>query len=183
MLTATGEPTDINMESPSFEEMYDQHFDAVNRYLRYRVANTWDADDLTAVVFMKAMEKYYQFDGSGSFISWLFRIAHNTMVDYFKLRKDIPSDLIYAMQTERTTENEPEELILYSEEVALLRELILELPGEHRDVISLRYAGELRFKQIGEVLGKNDGAVRTIHHRALKLLRRMFAERAVPDER
>ena len=183
MLIATGETTGTNTASPSFEELYDRHFAAVNRYLRYRVANTWDADDLTAVVFMKAMEKYFQYDGSGSFISWLFRIAHNTMVDYFKLRKDIPSDLICVMQTERSRDNEPEELILHSEEVALLRELILELPGEHRDIISLRYAGELRFKQIGEVLGKHEGAVRTIHHRTLKLLRKMFAERAVPDER
>ena len=178
MFTATGE----TMEDLSFEELYDRHFAAVNRYLRYRVTSTWDADDLTAIVFMKAMEKYCQYSGSGSFISWLFRIAHNTMVDYFKSKKDIPSEQIYAMRTE-IINNEPEELTLQGEEVELLRKLVLELPGEHRDVLSLRYAGELRFKQIGEVLGKHEGAVRTIHHRALKMLRKMFAERAVPDER
>ncbi|ACV62631.1 RNA polymerase, sigma-24 subunit, ECF subfamily [Desulfofarcimen acetoxidans DSM 771] len=183
-MIATGELTKtMRDEDLSFEELYDRHFAAVNRYLRYRVVSIWDADDLTAIVFMKAMEKYHQFTGSGSFISWLFRITHNTMVDYFKMKKDIPSDLSYVMRTDSIT-NEPEEITLYGEEVALLRELILKLPGEQRDVLSLRYAGELRFKQIGEVLGKHEGAVRTIHHRALKQLRSMFAERgAVPDER
>ncbi|WP_066639728.1 RNA polymerase sigma factor [Desulfolucanica intricata] len=174
VFTALRKKKERDYESLSFEELYDRHFAAVNRYLRYRITNTWDADDLTAIVFMKAMEKFYQYEGSGSFTAWLFRIAHNTMVDYFKLSKDFPSDNIFSLEI---SNEGPEEKVLCTEEIKILHDNVLKLPEEYRDVISLRYVGELRFKQIGEVIGKSEGAVRTIHHRALKMLRKMYGER------
>lgn len=154
----------------SFEELYDRHFDAVNRYLRYRLENTWDADDLTAAVFMKALENFHQYRGDSSFATWLFRIAHNAYVDHLRGRKE---RVFSAGETPVAgpTAPGPEEEILRDEEVRQVREMMFVLPVEQRDVVSLRYAGELKFSQIAAVLGKSAAAVRMIHYRALKSLR------------
>ncbi len=157
----------------SFEELYDTHFSRVNRYLRYRVKNTWDADDLTAIVFMKALEKYHTFRGQSSVASWLFRIAHNAFVDYMRGLPE-PSATEMYLHKYAAPQKTPEEQMLLNEEVFELRSLLSSLPPDYRDVMSLRYAGELRFAQIAEVLGKTGAAVRMIHFRGLRMLRKRF---------
>lgn len=155
-----------------FEKVYDQYFDAVNRYLRYRIENTWDADDLTAQVFLKILENIHCFRGEAPWSVWIFRIAHNTYMDYFRGKRVrvFSQDELLQMSGGQTGAG-PEEKILQGEEARQLRDMLNRLTSEQRDVISLRYAGELKFGQIAKVLGKTEVAVRMIHHRALKVLR------------
>lgn len=161
----------------TFEELYNQNFARVNRYLRYRVVNTWDADDLTTLVFIKAYEKFHTYRGQSAFSSWIFRIAHNVYVDYVRAQRElVMSDQQLEHATTAAGEG-PEEQILHNEELNRLRQLLNKLPDDYRDVVALRYFGELRFAQIGEVLGKNEAGVRMIHHRALKLMRRHIKNR------
>jgi len=156
--------------SLTFEELYNENFARVNRYLRYRVNNTWDADDLTALVFMKALEKFNTYRGQSSFTAWLFSIAHNAYVDY--VRSTCESAAAESrLRNQAAPGGSPEEQILLSEEVRELRRLLNKLPPDYRDVMALRYVGELRFTQIAEVLGKTGAAVRMIHYRGLKILR------------
>ncbi|MCD5407164.1 MAG: sigma-70 family RNA polymerase sigma factor [Desulfotomaculum sp.] len=156
----------------SFEELYNQNFAKVNRYLRYRVINTWDADDLTTVVFMKALEKFHTYQGRSSFTAWLFSITHNVYVDY--VRSDIRDDDLPVFGTQLDQQmaagKNPEEQIVFNETVQELRGILNKLPVNYRDVMALRYAGELRYAQIAEVLGKTESAVRMLHHRALKMM-------------
>ncbi|MDF9408362.1 sigma-70 family RNA polymerase sigma factor [Pelotomaculum isophthalicicum JI] len=166
----------------SFEELYDLHFDAVNRYLRYRISSSWDADDLTAAVFLKALENFHKYRGDAPFAVWLFRIAHNAYVDYLRGRRERPfpeSQLVVP----NAIQSSPEEELLQDEEVKLLRDMLGRLPPEQRDVVSLRYAGELRFGQIAQVLGKTEPAVRMIHYRALKALRNEYFSNREGGER
>jgi len=163
--------TEHNFRSgPTFEELYDEHFDAVNRYLRYRISNSWDADDITAVVFLKALENFHKYRWDAPFAVWLFRIAHNAYVDYLRGRRErvFSEDEIARLCVEPSA---PEEELLRNEEVRQLREVLWRLTPEQRDVVSLRYAGELKFGQIALVLGKTSSAVRMVHYRALKTLR------------
>lgn len=153
-----------------FEKLYNKNFARVNRYLRYRVNNIWDADDLTALVFMKALEKFDTYRGQSSFAAWLFSIAHNAYVDYMRSTRE-PAALESQLRKQVAPEGNPEEQMLLSEEARELRRLLNELPPGYRDVMALRYVGELRFAQIAEVLGKTGAAVRMIHHRGLKILR------------
>lgn len=160
----------------SFEELYDRHFDAVNRYLRYRITNSWDADDLTAAVFLKALENFHKFRGEAPFAVWLFRIAHNSYVDYLRGRRE----KIFSGEEMISLSGAgpgPEEELLRGEEVKQLREMLWRLAPEQRDVVSLRYAGELKFGQIALVLDKTESAVRMIHYRALKALRYEYLTR------
>lgn len=166
------QPLFINEEEKtvSFAELYDTYFDRVNRYLRYRVYNVWDADDLTATVFTRALEKYHLFRGEAPVAVWLFRITHNAYVDYLRRRR---RDL-YSGPGPLDSEADgplPEEEFLKAEEIARLRKMLDLLAPDQKDVVSLRYAGELRFGQIARVLDKTEPAVRMIHHRALKALR------------
>lgn len=166
----------------SFEELYDMHFDAVNRYLRYRINSSWDADDLTAAVFLKALENFHKYRGDAPFAVWLFRIAHNSYVDYLRGRRErlFPEGELVVPDA---TQSGPEEELLQDEEVKLLRDMLGRLPPEQRDVVSLRYAGELRFGQIAQVLGKTESAVRMIHYRALKALRNEYFSKKEGGER
>lgn len=157
----------------TFEELYDLHFDAVNRYLRCRVADVWDADDLTAAVFVKAMENFHRFRGEAPMAVWLFRICHNTFVDYIRSRKKNAGGVNVELAAGDSCQ--PEEEYFRREELAQLRNLLDSLPGDYRDVIALRYMGDLKFKQIAQVLGKNEAAVRMTHYRSLKMLRELMA--------
>lgn len=160
-------------QSASFGELYDRHFDAVNRYLRYRINNSWDADDLTAAVFLKALENFHKFRGEAPFAVWLFRIAHNKYVDYLRGRKErvfTGEELEFLSGAEPG----PEEELLRNEDVRQLQEMLWRLAPEQRDVVSLRYAGELKFSQIALVLDKTESAVRMIHYRALRVLRNEY---------
>jgi RNA polymerase sigma-70 factor (ECF subfamily) len=162
-----------NKAGTSFEELYDRQFDAVNRYLRYRIRSSWDADDLTATVFLKALEHFHQYRGEAPVVVWLFRIAHNCYVDYLRGRREkvFPEE---KMLLYNNFPSGPEEELLREEEVHQLRKMLWHLTRSQRDVVSLRYAGELKFSQIAMVLGKSESAVRMIHHRALKSLRANF---------
>ncbi|HBV99066.1 MAG: RNA polymerase subunit sigma-24 [Peptococcaceae bacterium BICA1-7] len=158
-----------------FEDLYDQYFERVNRYLRYRVTSVWDADDLTAAVFTRAFEKRHHFRGEAPVAVWLFRIAHNIFVDYIRSKGRLtlsePENSAQAAE-----DGQPEEELLRLEELRQLRRLLETLAPDYRDVISLRYVGELRFSQIGRVLDRTEAAVRMIHHRALKALRKKLCE-------
>lgn len=156
-----------------FEELYDKYFEPVNRYLRYRVDSTWDADDLTTIVFMKALENFGKYRADGPFAAWIFRIAHNVYVDYIRGRREYATS-DFMLELAAGSEEEPEEIVLQGEELKKLRQLLNNLSPDYRDVVALRYAGDLRFAQIAEVLGKTESAVRMLHHRALKQLRRSY---------
>lgn len=164
----------------SFEELYDENFAQVNRYFRYRVHSVWDADDLTALVFMKALEKFTSYRGRSSFRTWLFSIAHHAYVDYMRGLRELAVDESHFHQ-QAAPGSSPEEQTVFSEKVRELRWLLKELPPNYRDVVALRYLGELRFTQIAKILGKTGSAVRMIHHRALKTLRKKM-DRAAGGE-
>ncbi|AEF93721.1 RNA polymerase, sigma-24 subunit, ECF subfamily [Desulfotomaculum nigrificans CO-1-SRB] len=166
----------------SFAELYDLYFAPVNRYLRYRLDSVWDADDLTTTVFMKALENFHKYRGDGPFAAWIFRITHNVYVDYMRGRREYAGNDV-LLELAATSDGGPEEQILQGEELRKLRQLLRDLAPDYRDVVALRYAGDLKFAQIAQVLGKTESAVRMLHHRALKQLRSKYAARegGMPD--
>ncbi len=165
------------IETRDFPELYDEFFDRVNRYLRCRVYNSWDADDLTTTVFLKALEKFDQYSRTSPFASWIFRIAHNTFVDFVRKNRELPTeneDLLFGQETDDTWQ--PEQQALSNEQVRLLGEMMDKLSTDQRDVLTLRYFADLKISQVAEVLGKTDSSVKMITHRGLQQLQKLYKE-------
>lgn len=164
-------------EQFSFEELYDEYFDKVNRYLRYRVRNHWDADDLTTTVFLKALENLEQYNHQNSFGAWIFRIAHNTYIDYLRKKREYPmGEGQDFLKTKIDTSVEPLAQTITKEMVHELNELLHQLPADQRDVLTLRYFGELKISEVAEVLGKSESAVKMLSYRGIQKLRKMIRD-------
>lgn len=169
-------------EARDFTELYDEYFDRVNRYLRYRVHNPWDADDLTTTVFLKALEKFDQYSRTSPFASWIFRIAHNAFVDFVRKNREMPVDQDELLSGEIDDTWQPERQALTNEEIRLLKDRLDLLTQDQRDVLTLRYFADLKIHQVAEVLGKTESSVKMISYRALQQLQKMY-ERGNRDER
>lgn len=172
--SATASLVSENYEARSFCELYDAFFSRINHYLLSRVRNPWDADDLTTVVFMKAWEKFGQYSRTYPFASWIFRIAHNTYIDYLRKKRDIPVDLEDWLDVETDETWQPEQQVLTSEEMSCLRERIDLLSCSQKDVLLLRYYAGLKISQVADVLGKTESSVKMISHRGLRRLKTMY---------
>lgn len=171
-------------EQFSFEEMYDEYFDKVNRYLRYRARNHWDADDLTTTVFLKALENLDQYNHQNSFGAWIFRIAHNTYVDYLRKKREYPmGEGQDFLETKIDTSIEPEAQTLTKEMIQELNDLLNQLPTDQRDVLTLRYFGELKISEVAEVLGKSESAVKMLSYRGIQKLRQWIEDGEQNEEK
>ncbi|MFY0544294.1 RNA polymerase sigma factor [Brevibacillus sp. H7] len=172
--TPASAPRSDYYETRDFTELYDEFFDRVNRYLRYRVHNTWDADDLTTTVFLKALEKFDQYSRTSPFASWIFRIAHNTFIDFVRKNRELPVDQEELLGGEPDDTWQPERQALSNEEIRLLRDRLDLLTQDQRDVLTLRYFADLKIIQVAEVLGKTESSVKMISYRALQQLQKMY---------
>jgi RNA polymerase sigma factor (sigma-70 family) len=179
--SATKQTVGSYYEARTFCELYNEFFSRINSYLRSRVRNRWDADDLTTVVFMKAWEKFEQYSRTYPFASWIFRIAHNTYVDYMRKYKEVPVDQEEMLGGETDETWQPELHALTNEELSLLHDRLDLLSRSQKDVLTLRYFTGLKISQVAEVLGKTESSIKMISHRGLLRLRRMYGRLGTPE--
>ena len=161
----------IARDKEAFGALYDRHVVRVYRHLYYMVGNTTEAEDLTAQAFLQAWEAIDRYQIRGApFVSWLLRIAHNLGVSYLRARREsaqLPETLI-----DHGSHGNPEESIQRRFEEERVREAILQLRDEQRQVIILRFVEDLDYSEVAEIMGKSVAAVRVIQHRALNALRK-----------
>ena len=152
-----------------FAELYEHNFERVYAYIARRVADRSTAEDLTADVFHQALAHLPRFEWRGvPFLAWLLRIAANAIVDHAQRtarERTLP-------QADDPGEVSREEVSL--EEVhhrAQLFRLVKELPADQQRVIALRFAEQRSISEVGQALGRSDGAVKQLQFRALQNLR------------
>jgi len=152
----------------AFGKLYTIYVEQIYRYVFYQVKDKMTAEDITEEVFIKAWRAIDSCKGRGeTFSSWLYRIAHNCTIDTLRSRQKR-----LAMETEATTD------VSYSKqeaEVSLKRRELLEaiarLPQNQKQVIVLKFIEGLDNQEIGQVMNKNQGAIRVLQMRALATLR------------
>jgi RNA polymerase sigma-70 factor (ECF subfamily) len=152
-----------------FSELYSIYLDKIYRYVFYQVKDRMTAEDITEDVFVKAWKAIGTCKGKGkTFLSWLYRIAHNHVIDY--LRKMQKYTSIEEMENMVTISDPKLELEAELEHQELL-ELVACLPQNQRQVIILKFIEDMGNREIGRIMNKKEGAIRVLQMRALATLR------------
>ena len=160
----------------AFAELYQRYLEPVYRYVRSQTRDRATAEDLTAQVFFKALNAADTFKAEGSYRSWIFSIARNTVSSWHAERKkklvpieDLPEHADPAPSAQS--------LAIASEDRALLWTAVAHLPEAQREVVRLRYRRELTIDEIARVTRRSSGAVRVLLHRARVRLQRVLANK------
>jgi RNA polymerase sigma-70 factor (ECF subfamily) len=165
-------------EPEAFGQLYEEHFDRIYRYVLLRVRNQADAEDITQQVFLKALENIGSYRWRGMpFASWLFRIAHNSVVDHWKKKSRQNVVAVAPEEIDQMAEessNDPATLAELTFDLKQLTVACEQLTDGQREIISLRFAGGLSVAESAKVMGKSEGAVKVLQHAALVKLRRIF---------
>ena len=165
----------------ALEELYLIHFDRIYGYLHVSVGNRHDAEDLTTQTFLKMLESIGKFRWqSAPFSAWLFRIAHNLAMDHFRASKRWqPEEEVPEPPPDESTSAESRAL----EEIGRksMLELIEDLSLEQQQVLMLKFLFNFSNGEAGTVLGKTEGAVKSLQHRALVSLQKQLEKRAEPS--
>jgi RNA polymerase sigma-70 factor (ECF subfamily) len=155
-------------------QIYEENFDKIYRYIVLKIGDRTEAEDMTQQVFLNAFKSISSYTSKGNPISsWLFRIAHNQMVDYFRKkskRATVPLD--------ETLAGGGDDPGLEAERKIAVEQLALatrKLTGAQREVISLRFAGDLPVAQVARIMGKSEGAIKALQHSAIISLRKILA--------
>jgi len=156
----------------AFGELYERYLGKIYNYVYYRTGNAHDAEDLTARVFFRAMRRLPEYTDRGlPFSAWLYRIAHNLVANWHRdqsRRKIVPLDdtIVSGIQSEA-----PEYAAESSEERALLLSLIRDLPAERQQLLILKFVEQMSNAEIGAVMNRSEGAIKSLYHRTLVGLR------------
>ena len=159
----------------SFSRLYDLHVDRVYRHIFYRVSSIGVAEDLTQEVFLKGWQAIHRYKRTGSpFVAWLLTIAHNLVIDYYRARKRETS--LETIMPPTDSAPGPEQIAEVRWEQRELQKAMMQLRRTQQTVIVLRFIEGFEYPEIAALLGKSEGAVRVIQHRALNELRRILAK-------
>ena len=160
----------------ALEALYLLHFDRIYSYLHMSVGNRHDAEDLTTQTFLKMLESIGRFRWrSAPFSAWLFRIAHNLAMDHFRAtRRWQPEEEVPEPEDRQEASAEDEAMAAISQ--ASMLELIDGLSPDQRDVLTLKFVFSFSNGEAGTILGKSEGAVKSLQHRALASLQKQLAQ-------
>jgi RNA polymerase sigma-70 factor (ECF subfamily) len=155
-----------------FAALYDRYVDRVYNYVYQRTGNHVDAEDLTARTFLRAFThlERYMFRGV-PFSAWLYRIAHNAVANWYRDRQRHQVVSLDALVPLRQEEERPEDLAQAHDERTSMLESIRQLPAERQQLLILKFSEELTNAQIARVMGRTEGAIKSLYHRTLLALR------------
>jgi RNA polymerase sigma-70 factor, ECF subfamily len=162
-------------DGESFGRLYDAYSDTVFRYVYYRVSNRQLAEDITSETFLRALRRIGTFTWQGrDFGAWLVTIARNLVADHFKssrYRLEVPTG---EMMDSNETEASPEDSVLsYLSNRALL-DAVCQLNSQQQECVTLRFLHGLSVAETAKIMGKNDGAIKTLQYRAIRTLARLL---------
>jgi len=159
-------------DKDAFGELYERYLDKIYSYIYYRTGNHHDAEDLTARVFFRAMAHIESYTERGvPFQAWLYRIAHNLVANWHRdrgRRKVIPLDEFIAASLKSDS---PDQQTEDKEERDALRAAVRRLPEERQQLLLLKFVDHLSNAEIGVIMDRTEGAIKSLYHRTLIVLR------------
>lgn len=168
----TGDPEAIGW-------LYERYFERIYRYVHLKIGDATEAEDITEQVFLKMLEAIANFRWQGSsFASWLFRIAHNQVVDHVRQharRPQVSLDPIGALIPSDT--DDPHRWAERGDFLDHLRDAMSQLTDLQAQVISLKFAGELSNAEVAAIMQRTEGAVKALQYSALQNLNKLMTLR------
>jgi RNA polymerase sigma-70 factor, ECF subfamily len=165
----------------AFGALYERYVGRIYNYIYYRTGNTFEAEDLTEKVFMRALHHIGNYRDRGvPFSAWLYRIAHNLVANWHRdnsRRKEISLDESGLMLTHGEY---PEQQLISLEERERLVRLIRKQPSERQQLIILKFVEHMSNAEIGVIMRRSEGAVKSLYHRTLLALREELEGVALP---
>ncbi len=156
----------------AFGVLYERYVGRIYNYIYYRTGNSADAEDLTARVFYRAMRHIGTYHDRGLPLSaWLYRIAHNVLANWHRDNsrcKEVPLDETVAGKADGQY---PEAELVQSEETEQLLTIIRCLPPDRQQLLILKFVEHLPNSEIGQIMGRTEGAIKSLYHRTLLSLR------------
>ena len=156
-------------DSAALGQLYDTYRDRVARFATGRLGDAEKAEDVTSETFEAVCRNLGAYRPGTGFEAWLFTIAHRRVADHFRRRfrrREVELD-----EAAHPAVGGPEEAVLAAERRAEVAGAFRRLRADQQEILALRVLGGLSAAQVGEVLGKSEGAVRVAQHRALRSLR------------
>ena len=164
----------------AFGQLYQRYVERIFNYVYYRTGNTHDAEDLTARVFQRAMNHIHNYTDRGvPFSAWLYRIAHNLVANWHRDRsrkQEIPLDDLPVLPTKG---DHPERNLVRSQEQDVLLKHIRRLPSERQHLLILKFVENMSNAEIGKIMGRSEGAVKSLYHRTLLALRDQLGDQNI----
>ncbi len=159
-------------DKAAFGELYERYLPKIYSYVYYRTGNVHDAEDLTAKVFFRALSHISDYVEKGvPFQAWLYRIAHNLVANWHRdqsRRKIIALDeyVVHSLKSEA-----PDRLAEELEERHQLLEAVRRLPEDRQQLLLLKFVERMSNGEIGVIMGRTEGAIKSLYHRTLLALR------------
>jgi RNA polymerase sigma-70 factor (ECF subfamily) len=162
-------------DGEAFGKLYDTYMDTVYRYIYYRVSNKALAEDLTQETFLRALRRISTFTWQGrDFGAWLVTIARNLVADHFKSsrhRLEVPTGEM--LDSDESVASPEESVLAYLSNRALL-DAVKQLNSQQQECVTLRFLHGLSVAETAQIMGKNDGAIKTLQYRAIRTLARLL---------
>lgn len=179
-----GELVDLAPEDKAaFGELYERYVKRIYNYVYFRTGSVHDAEDLTARVFFRAMGHIDTYTDRGvPFQAWLYRIAHNLTANWHRdqsRRKVIALEDYIAGEL---LDDAPDEAVENAQEIERMRKVVRQLPDDRQQLLILKFVEGMSNADIGRIMDKTEGAVKSLYHRTLTALREtLLEESGSPD--
>ena len=171
-------------DKEAFGELYEQYVDRMYKYVYYRTGNVKDAEDLTAKIFVRAMQHIGNYQHMGvPFSAWLYRIAHNLVANWHRDRSRRTIVALDDVAQWRVQSEGPEFVTELMQDQEQLRIAIRRLPADRQELLALKFFERLSNAEIGDIMGRSEGAIKSLYHRTLMSLREEMQRKTEPQKK
>ncbi len=171
-------------DKEAFGELYRRYVDRIYSYVYYRTSNVEEAEDLTAKIFIRAMRHMPNYTDRGiPFSAWLYRIARNLVANWHRDRNRRRIISIDDIAHWHVGSESPELEAQWVEDKNSLLESIHRLPADRQELLILKFVDRLSNAEIGEIMERSEGAIKSLYHRTLLTLREDFMQKQSSSQR
>ncbi len=157
-----------NGDSEKFGVLYDRYIKKIYDFVYFKTNHKETAEDLVSIIFSKALKNIDKFDNKGTFSSWIYRIARNTVIDYYRTKKSNANiEDVWDLADDSNIEIDLDS----KQKLTEVKKYLSKLKSEQRDIIIMRVWQEMSYKEIAEIVGKSEANCKMIFSRVMKELR------------